>query len=259
MATSSVTNTTATTATTSKATIANNKLADDFDQFLTLLTTQLKNQDPTNPLDTNEFTNQLVLFTQTEQLVQSNSNLESLISLSEGQQVANAASYIGKVVDANGDTIQMTDGSASYHYRLPENAEKVTVNIIDESGKVVRSEAGETTAGVHNYEWDGKDSEGKLLDDGQYRMSVTALDAKGKTIAVTTSITGTVDSVGITNGNVVLNVNGVEIPLSEVTGIRDASAATSEADATLKALQQLYNSGLIDQSTLLAAQEAAAA
>lgn len=255
MATDAITGNTASLPTTSKATLSSNKLAEDFDQFLTLLTTQLKNQDPTNPLDTNEFTNQLVLFTQTEQLVQSNSNLEDLITLSEGAQMANAASYIGKVVDAQGNTIHLKDGESIYNYRLPQTADKVTINIIDESGKVVRTETGEVDAGVHTFVWDGKDTDGNLMPDGPYKMSVTALDSAGKSMGVTTSVTGTVDGVSVNSGKIVLSVNGVEIPIEQVTGIRDSG---SPGTTTEQVLQQLYSSGLIDQATLLAAQEAAA-
>ncbi|MGB1540522.1 MAG: flagellar hook assembly protein FlgD, partial [Rickettsiales bacterium] len=88
----------------SKANQARSKLSGDFDTFLLLLTTQLQNQDPIEPLDTNEFTAQLVQFANVEQAIDTNSNLETMISMQQGTQINNAVNYIGNFVEAKGNS-----------------------------------------------------------------------------------------------------------------------------------------------------------
>ena len=134
-----------------------NKLAKDLDSFLTLLTSQLKNQDPLSPMDSTEFTNQLVQFAQVEQSINSNESLTSLISLSQQSIVTNAVNYIGKTVEANTNKVPLQGGQAKMAYNVSADAQSVGIVIRNEAGSIVYSAAGEKTAGMHALDWDGKD------------------------------------------------------------------------------------------------------
>mgnify|MGYP000415501120 CR=1 FL=1 len=125
-------------------------LAGDFDQFLTLLTTQLANQDPLSPMDTTEFTNQLVLFAGVEQQIASNENLEELISLSGGNQAVQAVSYIGKKAEANGNIFQLTENGAEIGYELASEAQPATILTFDEHDTLARLDPADVVARRHN-------------------------------------------------------------------------------------------------------------
>lgn len=164
-------------------------LAKNFDTFLTLLTTQLKNQDPTSPMDSKEFTNQLVMFSQVEQSINQNKNLEKLISMFAAQQSSNNLNFIGKVVDIDDNQVKLAEGgSAFWSYQLPAGTMQVKYNILDSSGKVVRtvtqtaSQAGGFSTNKTELAWDGKDGAGNAQKAGTYKLQVTALDAQGKVI-----------------------------------------------------------------------------
>src|SRR3569832_441863 len=99
-----------------------NQLTNNFSTFLTLLTTQLKNQDPTSPMDSNQFTQQLVQFSQVEQQINSNKNLESLIALTKSQNATNAVSYLGKTLKLTDGTAALINGQAQRTYTVPNTA-----------------------------------------------------------------------------------------------------------------------------------------
>ncbi|MBT7666952.1 MAG: flagellar hook-basal body complex protein, partial [Rhodospirillaceae bacterium] len=127
--------------------VADAKLADNFDTFLTLLTAQLEHQDPLEPMDANQFTDQLVQFTEVEQSIAANKNLEKLLALVGTNSTADAVSYLGKTVEAVGRTTSLTSGKADWRYHLPETAESTTVTITNAAGKLVYSTEGEVAAG----------------------------------------------------------------------------------------------------------------
>src|SRR3974390_2835673 len=93
-------------------------LAGNFNEFLKLLTTQLQNQDPLSPMDTNQFTQQLVQFSSVEQQINMNTQLSTLISLQQTAQTAQAASFIGATVTVNGATAQLVNGRATWNYSV---------------------------------------------------------------------------------------------------------------------------------------------
>ena len=170
-------------------------LASDFDTFLTLLTTQLKNQDPLNPMDTHEFTNQLVMFSGVEQQIKQNKNLESLIALQVIGEQASAMSYIGKYVSAEGGTTALQEGQANWAYVLPEGAVSNTLRVVDAEGNVVRTMEGEFKAGRHDFAWDGTDDAGNQLSDGVYTLRVSALDRDGKAVSAAIGMTARVTGI----------------------------------------------------------------
>ncbi len=199
---------------------ANSQLAADFDTFLTLLTAQLQNQDPLEPLDSNEFTAQLVQFASVEQEIQSNQNLESLITLGQASIVGGSVGYIGQEVDAIGDTLGLEEGgTVQWAYAMDQVAESSSIVITDQSGKVVYTGAGETASGRHEFVWDGKDNAGEELPAGLYTIEVSALDSEGAPIPVATSISGIVTSVTLAGDQPILSFGGVSAPLSDVLSV----------------------------------------
>jgi flagellar basal-body rod modification protein FlgD len=195
-------------------------LADDFDSFLQLLTTQLKNQDPLSPLDANQFTEQLVQFSAVEQAIKGNDVLGQLLAVIRGDQIARSVDYIGAEVEAAGQTIQLgAAGTAQVHYRLDQTAAAVRIDIYDSSGRLVASQQGDPGLGRHSVVWDGRGESGARLPDGLYRVDVVASDAAGKAVPVTTTIRGLVDGVEIAGDRLLLSVEGVLMPLESITAI----------------------------------------
>lgn len=222
--TTNTTNTTGTTGTTNTQQTASQKsqvsLTSDINSFLTLLTTQLKNQDPLDPVKATEFTSQLAQFASVEQGIQTNSNLEKLIALSNNTQSLTAVSYLGKYVEAKSNTMALTNGSAKFSYSLPSAASGVAFVIQNASGVPVATMSGDGTAGEHSLTWDGTDSQGVQLPDGQYTITARAVDAKGQPITVQTYAVGTADGVDNSSGTTNISINGVEVPVSDVTTVK---------------------------------------
>src|ERR1700709_1646971 len=135
---------------------AQQQLAGNFDTFLTPLTTQLQNQDPLSPMDSNQFTQQLVQFSQVEQQIDSNKNLESLISLTKTQTTTNAVSYLGKTLTITDGSAALQNGAAKWAYSLPSDAASTKLMITDSQGHAVFNTTGDTASGLHAFSWDGK-------------------------------------------------------------------------------------------------------
>ncbi len=200
---------------------ANTKLGTDFDTFLTLLTTQLKNQDPLEPLDSSEFTNQLVQFSSVEQNIATNENLEQLLNLTFANFATDAVGYIGKEVVAETPTSILTDGKAQWGYELDGTADRVQLFVTDAAGRLVHTSELENISGNQTFVWDGKDTNGRTLPDGAYNMRVIAQDAAENEVKVTMKQSGLVTAVEFDNNTPVLTVNGSGIQLSDVITVRD--------------------------------------
>ncbi len=196
-----------------------NGLADNFETFLTLLTAQLKNQDPLEPLKSSEFTSQLVQFTSVEQSITTNQHLEKLISLVSASSANAAVSYLGKEVTAEGISSRLAGGDASWAYSLPLPSAQTTLAITDILGRVVYSTSGETSSGSHRFTWDGTDASGFPLPDGTYNLQVRALDSIGNQITSKTEVTGIVRAVTFDQGRPILDIDGVNVRLEDVLAI----------------------------------------
>jgi flagellar basal-body rod modification protein FlgD len=196
-------------------------LADNFDNFLKLLTTQLQSQDPLSPLDATQFTEQLVQFTGVEQAIKTNDVLGQLVALVRTDQIARAVDYLGAEVEANGQTVRL-DGNApaTIHYRLDQPAAEAVISIFNEAGRLVRTQAADAAPGVHTVAWDGRDQAGARLPDGLYRVEVAAKSTAGTAGPVSTTITGVVDGVELQGDRLMLSVAGVLLPLDAVSTIR---------------------------------------
>jgi len=194
------------------------------DDFLKLLTMQLKNQDPLNPMDGTQFASQLAQFSSVEQLSNINTTLQQSIDanylLSQSINNALAATFVGKDVRASGDTVHFDGTPTELGYTLPSAAETVTVTIRDASGAVVRTmtSAGREE-GDNTLTWDGKDDDGVTLGAGQYTFSVSAKDSNGASLTATTFFKGRVSGVRFKSDGTVFVVDGTEVKLSSILEI----------------------------------------
>jgi flagellar basal-body rod modification protein FlgD len=198
---------------------ANTTLAGNFQTFLTLLTTQLQNQNPLDPLDTNQFTSQLVQFASVEQELKTNDQLTTLVSLQQTAQSTQALSFVGKTAVVDGSTAALTNSSATWDLGVPTNA-NVSVSITNSTGQTVFSNTYAVTAGQNQaFGWDGKGNDGTQWPDGKYTMTATATDSAGNTVAVSTQIQGVVNSVDLTQSPPLLSINGQTYTVNQIKSI----------------------------------------
>lgn len=194
-------------------------LSETYDNFLLLLTKQLQNQDPLSPMDTAQFTEQLVSFASVEQMIQQNARLDQLIALQSSTNAYAAASFIGSDVAVASDKLMLSDGSVRFDYTLGTNASKAVLNIYNSNNQLVMVMDANKTVGTHRALWDGTDYFGNQLPDGEYRVAVAYEDQAGKQYTADITSYGTVDAAEIVDGQVLLNIGSLRIPLADVTKI----------------------------------------
>ncbi|HWK47042.1 MAG TPA: flagellar hook capping FlgD N-terminal domain-containing protein [Stellaceae bacterium] len=211
--------TTTTSSTAATSTNASATLTSNYNTFLTLLTTQLQNQDPTAPMDSSTFTQQLVQYSQVEQQIDTNKNLTTLISQGKSSEAATAVSYIGKSVEVQGSQLSLSSGTATVGYVLPSTAASATVTITDSSGNVVKTISGGTATGSQTVTWDGTNSSGTQMSDGTYSFSVSALDSSGKALTTTNFAQGTVSSVVSDTSGIELEIGSLKTNVSNVISV----------------------------------------
>jgi flagellar basal-body rod modification protein FlgD len=195
------------------------QLSGNFSTFLTLLTTQLKNQDPTSPMDSNAFTQQLVMYSQVEQQIDSNANLKTLISQGTSNAAAVTTGYLGKKVSITNGNASLTGGAANWTYNLETAAATNQLTVTNASGATVYSGTGDLTAGNHSFAWDGKDNNGNQLADGTYKLTITAADTNGTNITSSVASAGTVTQIDMTGATPQLIVGNMEIGLGDIAAV----------------------------------------
>ena len=184
------------------------QLAGNFDTFLQLLTTQLQNQDPLDPLDTNQFTQQLVEFASVEQQVDMNTNMQTLISLQQTSEATSAMQFLGASVTLSGSSATLASGSpATWSLNSPSPA-TANVTITSSTGQTAYTGTVSLTAGTQTYSWNGQGNNGVTWPAGQYTLAINATGANGQTVSVTTQIQGTVSGVDLSQNPPQLTVNG---------------------------------------------------
>lgn len=208
----------------SKSAMGKTKLAESFDTFLVMLTTQLKHQDPLSPMDSTQFTNQLVQFANVEQQINANANLEKLIGLNRLNQQVAAIGYIGQHIEAATNLVPLQDGKANFSYTLPEEARSASVVVKDLSGKIIANLPAQGASGRHEMTWDGRDSSGRVMPDGSYAVEVVAVNNEGETIEASTTVYGRVTDVSSDGKETLVNMSGVVVPLDWVLTVRDGAA-----------------------------------
>lgn len=197
-------------------------IANNFDQFLTLLTTQLKNQNPLDPLDTNQFTQQLVQFAGVEQQLKQNETLTALLGVSKATTGASAIGFVGQSVTADGAATQLKEGKAEWKLNASKGG-TATITIKDANGKVVQTGTTTLTAGDQSYSWDGKTSTGTAAPDGEYTITVDARDLAGAAITVKTEVRGVVDGVDFSTAVPTLLIGAIKVPLDRVKSVKSNS------------------------------------
>lgn len=197
-------------------------LSQDYSTFLKLLTTQLKNQDPLEPTDTTEFTNQLVSFSQVEQQIKTNDNLKNMLALNALNVTSLGLGFIGLEVQSFGDTAQFngTDG-INFGYEVPAGTSSVNIKLLDKDGSVIYDNAGDAAIGKNIFAWNGKGTDGVVATPGSYTIKVTLTGEDGKQTAATTTAPGTVTGIESDGmGSILLLIGDEKIPITDITNAR---------------------------------------
>ncbi len=194
-------------------------VASNFTTFLQLLTTQLQNQNPLDPLDTNQFTQQLVQFAQVEQQMKSNDQLASLLALEKSAQQTTALAYVGHTVVVDGATTELTSTGATWSFNAPKTA-TATVTIKDAAtGQSAYTGTFGVTAGDQKFTWDGKGTDGKQWPAGNYTISITAVDASQQAVNISTEIQAVVTSVDMSKDPPTLTIAGKDYTADKIKRI----------------------------------------
>ena len=199
-------------------------IADNFDTFLSILTTQLRNQNPLDPMDTNAFTQQLVQFTGVEQQLKTNQFLEAMMLANQNAGSSQAVGYIGKEITASGTKSELVNGEARWHFAVDEPAQ-ITVQVKDANGAVVFQKEGNVAKGESVFNWNGIGTDGSDKPDGTYSINIQARNADGKLIEVATEMTGEVTGVDLTGSEPILLVGTARVNMSAVLSVRQKAAA----------------------------------
>ncbi|MDE2330570.1 MAG: flagellar biosynthesis protein FlgD [Bradyrhizobium sp.] len=201
--------------------LASQQIAGNFQSFLQLLTTQLQHQNPLSPLDTNQFTQQLVEFAGVQQQLNTNSSLATLVSLQQTAQSTQALGFVGKTAVVSGNTAALTNSTATWQLSVP-TASTVNVTIASSTGQTVFTGSYSAAAGNNQpFEWHGQGNDGTQWPDGNYTLTATAKDAGGNTVGVTSAIEGTVSSVDLTQSPPLLSIGGRTYTVSQIQSIVD--------------------------------------
>jgi flagellar basal-body rod modification protein FlgD len=192
-------------------------MASNFETFLSLLTAQLRNQDPLSPVDANQFTAQLTQMAGVEQQLLTNELLKSMLAGQTTSGLNEAALYMGKEATAAWAATKVVDGEATWSYELGSNAATAELEVLDANGKVVwKGPAPDKTTGVHDFTWDEGD------DDSVYTLKITAKDAAGKALDAQVLTRGRVTGVEMYDGEAYLTVGNSILPLSTVIALEEA-------------------------------------
>ena len=203
-------------------------LADNFQTFLTLLTTQLQNQNPLDPLDTNQFTQQLVQFAGVEQQLKSNDQLKALVDIEKSAQATQALVYVGNTVSVDGSKAQF-DKSATWNFQSDKDT-TATISITNSTGQTAYTGNFALKQGGSSFVWDGKGNDGVQWPAGTYTLSATGKDGTGNTVAISTEVQGVVDSVDLTSSPPLLSIGGQSYTTDKIKRVvRPATSSTTSS------------------------------
>ncbi len=203
----------------SASALATQQIAGNFQSFLTLLTTQLQNQNPLDPLDTNQFTQQLVEFAGVQQQLNTNDSLQTLVSLQQTAQSTQALTFVGKTAVVNGNTAAMTNSLATWQLSVPTNS-NVNITIANSTGQTVFSGTYAVNAGNNQpFAWNGQGNDGVQWPDGKYTLTASAADSSGTSVGITTQIQGVVSSVDLTQSPPLLSIAGQTYTVNQIQSI----------------------------------------
>jgi flagellar basal-body rod modification protein FlgD len=194
-------------------------LTSNFNDFLQLLLTQLQNQDPTAPMDSTQFTAELVEFAGVQQQVNTNTNLNTLIQLTQGEETLQGSAMVGKTVDLNSTSLPLQNSTGTIEYTAVAANEPVQITISNSSGQEVRTvHVTSSQQGTNSWTWNGQNDSGVQLPDGSYSVAVQG--GIGTNVsAMPFTVQGTVTGVISNSGTIELQVGGLTTPLSSVASV----------------------------------------
>jgi flagellar basal-body rod modification protein FlgD len=195
------------------------QLSGNFDTFLTLLTSQLQNQDPMNPMDSNQFTQELVEFSGVEQQINTNTDLQTLIGQGTSSAGSNAVGYLGKTVTVTNGNAALQNSEADWTYANATTATSTTLSVSNSAGQVVYTGTGDPTSGQHDFSWNGEDSNGNTQPDGVYTLTATSTASDGTAVTTAVASSGTVDEVNMTGATPLLMIGPMGVPISSVSAV----------------------------------------
>jgi flagellar basal-body rod modification protein FlgD len=234
------TNSAATTAAAVNGT-SSQQIAGNFDEFLQILTTQLQNQDPLSPMDANSFTQELVEFASVEQQIDTNTNMQTMISLQQASTDLAGLQLVGSNVTVSGNTAALANASnspATWTLNSP-SAATATVSIANSSGQTVYTGTTSLNAGTQTYSWNGQGTNGVTWPDGNYTLSINATGANGQAVSVSTQVQGVVSAVNTSANPPTLTVGGQTVPMSSIQSINSGGGSnglTSSLNSSLSSL-----------------------
>lgn len=200
---------------------ARTALTGNFETFLALLTAQLQNQDPLSPLDSKDFTQQLVQYSGVEQQLRTNDLLESLASMTRSSAGATAVSYLGRTATAATAFAGLeATGDATWDYNIPRASQEVRFQVVDSNNRTVARGTGNTAIGDHQFVWDGRTQSGQRAPAGTYRLVVEAVGVDGRPVSAGVSQTAQITGVDMSGASPVVRLRGADVPLSAITRIR---------------------------------------
>ena len=198
---------------------ADKTIAGNFQTFLTLLTTQLQNQNPLDPLDTNQFTQQLVQFAGVEQQLKTNDSLQTLVTMQQTAQATQALEFVGKTAIVSGNTTALTSSKATWELNVPTTS-TMSISIANSAGQTVYTGNFSANAGNNQpFAWNGQGNDGTQWPDGNYTLTATAQDSTGNSVAITSQVGGLVSAVDLTQSPPLLSINGQSYTISQVKAI----------------------------------------
>ena len=207
------------TATANVGNVALQQLGSNFNDFLSLLTTQLQNQDPTSPMDTNQFTSELVQFTGVQQQVATNNSLSTLIGLQQTSQVLQSSDLVGKPVAVTSNELTLQNSAARITFQ-GNAGQQVGIAVVNAAGTPVANATVTETAGTNSWSWNGLDNSGNQMPDGAYRVAVEGLSSNGGTpVAVPYTVVGTATGVSSNGTTSQLALGGLSVPFSSVVSV----------------------------------------
>jgi flagellar basal-body rod modification protein FlgD len=196
-------------------------IAGNFDTFLQLLTTQLQNQDPLDPLDTDQFTQQLVEFASVEQQVNMNTNLQTLISMQQTTEATSALQLVGATVTVSGNAATLSNATNNPATWSLSTSTPATANVTITSAANTTAYTGTLAlnAGTQSFTWNGQGNNGQTWPDGTYTLTINATGANGQAATVSTQVQGTVSGVNLSSNPPTLTVSGQSVQVSQITSI----------------------------------------
>jgi flagellar basal-body rod modification protein FlgD len=213
--------TTSPTTGTTTGSAALNSLSSNFSDFLSLLTTQLQNQDPSSPMDSNQFTSELVQFSSVEQQINTNSSLTQLIQLTQAGEVMQSSAMVGKRIEVQSNDLTLQNGKATVNFTSPAS-EQALISVTSDSGMKVLDATVTASKGANSWVWNGENASGTSVPDGTYKVAVTGANADGSTSALAFTVVGTATAVQ-TNGSstIQLQMGSMSVPFSAVRSVEN--------------------------------------